>query len=182
MIRNSTIIPRKKQLSCGHFDYPFSKGRCKQCATIASTNKRVADHEKKECSESLQNLIDDMDAIFSRYIRLSYADVNGLVPCFTCPKKLPLAQMQNGHYISRANMATRFMEKNCKPQCPTCNSHHEVDETPFANKLESETPGITDWLKATGRDVYKYTIDEVKSLIAEYRFKVKVLEKKIQKR
>jgi hypothetical protein len=39
-MRNSTIVPKKKQLSCGHFDYNFSKGRCKQCATIDSTKLR----------------------------------------------------------------------------------------------------------------------------------------------
>lgn len=40
MMRNSTIIPKKKNLNCGHFDYNFSKGRCKQCATIQSTEVR----------------------------------------------------------------------------------------------------------------------------------------------
>ncbi len=39
---NSTIVTKKKNLSCGHFDYNFSKGRCKQCATIDSTKKRIA--------------------------------------------------------------------------------------------------------------------------------------------
>lgn len=39
---NSTIITKKKNLSCGHFDFAFSKGRCKQCATIDSTAKRQA--------------------------------------------------------------------------------------------------------------------------------------------
>ena len=39
-MRNSTIVPKKKQLNCGHFDYNFSKNRCKQCATIDSTKLR----------------------------------------------------------------------------------------------------------------------------------------------
>ena len=38
---NSTIITKKKNLKCGHFDFNFSKGRCKQCATIESTKKRA---------------------------------------------------------------------------------------------------------------------------------------------
>ncbi len=39
---NSTIIPKKKLLKCGHTDFNFSKGRCKQCAAIDSTKKRIA--------------------------------------------------------------------------------------------------------------------------------------------
>jgi hypothetical protein len=39
-MRYSTIIPKKKTLNCGHFDFNFSKGRCKQCATIESTEAR----------------------------------------------------------------------------------------------------------------------------------------------
>lgn len=40
-MRNSTIISKKKNLKCGHFDYNFSKSRCKQCATIESTEARA---------------------------------------------------------------------------------------------------------------------------------------------
>lgn len=38
---NSTIISKKKNLKCGHFDFNFSKSRCKLCATIESTTKRA---------------------------------------------------------------------------------------------------------------------------------------------
>ncbi len=41
MAYNSTIITKKKQLGCGHFDFNFSKNRCKQCATIESTKTRA---------------------------------------------------------------------------------------------------------------------------------------------
>jgi len=50
MLRNSTIVPKKKQLSCGHFDYAFSKGRCKSCATIQDT-KPIAKFSKKREAE-----------------------------------------------------------------------------------------------------------------------------------
>jgi len=48
MIRNSTIITKKKQLSCGHYDYAFSKGRCKSCATVQGANKRIAEFKQEE--------------------------------------------------------------------------------------------------------------------------------------
>lgn len=38
---NSSIITKKKLLKCGHFDFAFSHGNCKRCATVFSTAKRV---------------------------------------------------------------------------------------------------------------------------------------------
>lgn len=55
-MRNSTIITRKKKLSCGHFDYNFSKNRCKQCATIEDTNKRFEKYNSKDISENKEEI------------------------------------------------------------------------------------------------------------------------------
>ena len=52
-MRNSTIISKKKSLKCGHFDYNFSKGRCKQCATIESTNARAAKISEKDAPKTI---------------------------------------------------------------------------------------------------------------------------------
>lgn len=48
---NSTIIPKKKKLKCGCFDYNFSKGRCKMHATIEDTKKRM---DKQRINEQPQ--------------------------------------------------------------------------------------------------------------------------------
>lgn len=181
MLRNSTIIPKKKLLKCGHFDFNFSKGRCKSCANVASTKKRLDKHEENDNDLSLQYLVDDLDAIFSRYIRLKYADENGIAQCYTCQKKLPIAAIQNGHYVHRIDMATRFLEDNCRPQCSECNSRHNDDPTIFRDALENEKSGITSWLREQAREVVKPTRDELKQEINSYRYKVKLLEKKIKK-
>lgn len=179
MKRNSTIITKKRKLDCGCFDYAFSKNRCKAHATIESTKKRIIEHEQVEDVESMQNLVDDLDVLISRYVRLKYMDEKTrLIQCYTCPSKLPLAKMTNGHYVARGNMILRFdTEWNCRPQCPLCNSNHENDDQPFTLALERENKGITDYLKSKGREVYKFTLDELKQLISETRFKVKILEK-----
>jgi hypothetical protein len=181
MIRNSTIIPKKKALACGCYDYNFSKNRCKAHATIESTNRRIAKYEEAEDDESLQNLISDLDAVFSRFIRLKYADEKGIVPCYTCPKKLPIAQIQNGHFIHRTDMASRWLEDNCRPQCAECNSRHNDNPEPYRQRLESERKGITDWLLGQSREVVKPTRDELKMMIIDYRHKVKLLEKKLKR-
>lgn len=176
-MRNSTIIVKKRLLKCGHTDYAFSKGRCKSCATQQSSQKRWEEYENGEQEESYKNLRDDADAVMSMYIRKKYQDKDGLIPCYICGKKFEYGQMHNGHYISRSHMGTRFLDKNCRPNCPTCNSNHETDITPFKNKLEQEEKGITEYLEQLGREVYHPSISDLKSIIQEYRFKLKLLKK-----
>ena len=86
--------------------------------------------------------------------------------------------MQNGHYIHRTDMATRFLTDNTKPQCPPCNSKHNDDPEPYRTKLEQERNGITEHLLELSRQVVKPTRDELKSLIAELRFKYNLVKKK----
>jgi hypothetical protein len=63
------------------------------------------------------------DSIFSKYIRLRDAKENGLVTCVTCPTTKHWKEMQNGHWISRGVLATRFHEHNCHAQCWGCNGY-----------------------------------------------------------
>lgn len=172
----STIINKKRKLACGCYGYAFSKNKCKAHATIDSTNVRIAEYDASLECESVNNLIDDLDAVFSKYIRKSNADKDGLVQCFTCPVKLPISEIQNGHFIHRTDLATRFLEDNCRPQCPNCNRIHNEDSSIFANKLEQEKKGITQWLLEQSRQVFKPTRDELKQLLIEYRFKLKLLK------
>lgn len=130
--------------------------------------------------ESLVNLSTDLDMVLSLYIRHKYADKNGMVKCFTCPVILPIKEIQNGHYVKRSNRATRFLELNCRPQCPTCNQDHNYDEMPYTNALEREQKGLAEQLKELGKETYKATRSELKTLLIEYRSKLAVLKTKIQ--
>jgi hypothetical protein len=65
-------------------------------------------------------LVKDLDALYSRYIRHKYADGN-MVICVSCGKPDEINNMQNGHYVSRGFYATRWHDKNCHPQCYRCN-------------------------------------------------------------
>jgi hypothetical protein len=113
-------------------------------------------------------LIKKLDSLFSKHIRNKYA-INGIVKCFTCPTKKPVAQMQNGHYISRANMGTRFMEDNCKPQCEKCNNYHEINILVFKEALEAEDFGITGWLELYSRKPTSISTSELIDLIEKYK-------------
>lgn len=83
-----------------------------------------------------------LDALFSIYIRTKYADSNGFVTCYTCPKRAHYKEMQNGHFCPRQYLATRYDERNCRVQCYACNMLFNGQPSTFAMKLEAEQKGI----------------------------------------
>lgn len=130
--------------------------------------------------ESIKNMTNDLDYVFSLYIRNKYADKNGMVKCFCCPKVIPIEKAHNSHYIKRGNSATRFLEANCRPSCPECNQDHNYDEIPYTNALEAETPGITSELKELSKIIFKPTRATLKSLLIEYRHKLELVKRKLK--
>lgn len=178
---NSTIIKKKKIcISCSRLSYIFSKGRCKECSVIDSTNKRVKKHEEHEEDESLRNLMDDLDSLFSKYIRMKEADSKGIVNCVTCSNKGHYSDFDAGHYIPRIHLSTRWDVNNVKPQCHSCNRTKYGEEKKFAEYLEKEQSGITQYLKEQSKQIAKPTRDELKYLIIEYRAKVNILKNKFK--
>ena len=65
--------------------------------------------------------IEQLDDVFSKFIRLSNADQWGMVRCISCGKRMNWKQADNGHFVPRGNMSLRFDPKNCHPQCQECN-------------------------------------------------------------
>lgn len=179
-MRNSTIIVKKKRcINCGNIDYHFSKKMCKQCATIASTQKRMEEFE--DDSESFNNLVQDLDHVFSQYLRNKYADKNGLVECYTCGGKHTIAEIQCGHFMGRSNLGTRWMEANCRPQCMECNYFKTGNIEEFEYKLDAENNAVVEYLRETARQPVRPTREELKSLIIEYRHKLNNVKKKFIK-
>lgn len=181
MAFNSSIIIKAKICkSCGNKRLLFSKGRCQQCASREDSSKRISKHEEQEQDESLQNLIQDADAVFSKYIRLKAADSSGNIECFVCHKKLPIAEAHNSHYISRSNMSCRFLVENCTPSCPDCNRIHNDNRKPYTDALEASSKGITQWLMEQGKEVVRPTREEIRAIITDCRFKIKILQNKLK--
>lgn len=171
---NSTIRIKEKPCSrCGRVGPIFSKGRCKSCATIES----IAAKDEKEAVEDLGSLIDELDAIFSKYIRLKYSDKDGNCECFTCNTKKRYQELHNGHYISRSHMFLRWDERNCKPQCEYCNCTKHGNLAIYGQKLEQLHPGITDILLEESRTIYKHSRTEIKAIISDYSKRLKLLNK-----
>lgn len=174
---NSTLKVKKRQLACGHFDYPFSKNRCTQCSKVDGFNKR---QEKEiQSTEGLPDVIADLDAIFSTYVRLKYADKYGMVKCYTCPTVFHYLKIQNGHYISRSHLYLRWDLRNCKPQCVACNCVKHGMSITFAEHLEEDNAGITNILYEEKQIIFKPTVTELKAQISEYSEKVFELKAKL---
>lgn len=173
---NSTIRIKKKNCSrCGKPEYIFSRGRCKSCATIEDTLAKEEEEGGQEIG--LPELIAELDTLVSRYIRLKNADKDGLVQCYTCTAKKPIAEMQAGHYVPRGNMLLRFdIERNIRPQCKDCNEYKRGNLAIYGQKLEQELPGVTELLYNESLLVYKYTRDELRQMINEYTIKIKKLK------
>ena len=76
-----------------------------------------------------------LDRVFSEYIRRSAADKNGIVRCYTCAWIGGWKDCDAGHYITRDHMATRWDERNVKPQCQHCNRFKSGVSDEFALHL-----------------------------------------------
>jgi hypothetical protein len=51
----------------------------------------------------------------------------------------------------------------------------------FAANLEKERSGTVEWLQRLSKEVYKPTREELKQLLAEYRYKLNDVKKKFKK-
>lgn len=129
---------------------------------------------------SMQSLANDLDRVFSLYIRIKYADENGIVTCFICDNPYHYLRLDNGHYIKRGNKATRFLEENCYPNCKWCNSKHNDNPLPFKEAIERYKPGLTEYLEEQETSaVYKYDLTELKQMLITYQAKLKNVQSKL---
>lgn len=81
--------------------------------------------------------------------------------------------MQNGHFISRVYLATRFDEDNCRPQCVGCNVFGNGKTVEFARKLEAENKGIVARLYKKAQGITKDYPYQAK--IDYYQEKIKLI-------
>lgn len=166
-------IKQKKKLCvvCLTPQLLFSKGKCKRCWEITrskSVNKLVGD--------DLSGLIEDADAIFSKYVRMSAADEYGDAFCYTCGCVKRWQEQQCGHYISRSNYHLRWDLRNTKVQCWDCNVGKHGNLGAYTERLEYEYPELPKILMEESRIVYSQDRDEIRGIIREYSRKIEMLK------
>lgn len=130
---------------------------------------------------SKPKLIKELDAWFSRYIRLKYSDSRGYCRCISCGKVYFWKEIQNGHYMSRRYMPTRFSEDNCRPQGVECNIFNQGAIQMYRRALIKEIgEQRVDLIEVRARQENKnWSLFELKQLIEYYKKEVeKLLDEK----
>jgi len=121
-----------------------------------------------------KKIVQKLDTIFSRYIRLSNADHTGYCECVTCKKKYHWKNIQAGHFMSRKHHSTRWDEQNVFPQCVGCNIYKSGQQYKYSLFLGSE---VAEQMYQKSNQVVKYSTFELEMLINKYTELVKELEK-----
>jgi hypothetical protein len=98
-------------------------------ASKALKPKKAIKPKKKVKTQA--QLKKELDKYFSLYIRKVHP-----AKCYTCGKTN--TSLQCGHFISRAYLATRFHENNCRPQCVGCNIFGNGKPLDFEENLKKE--------------------------------------------
>ena len=126
---------------------------------------------KKELM-SLQDYLKIAQQVFNKYIRLRDA---GNV-CISCNKK-PLKENAGHFYNANNHWSVRFDERNVHLQCEHCNTYLSGNLIYYRENLLKKI-GIEEFenLSAEATKTRKFTIDELKEIIATYKKKIKELE------
>lgn len=130
--------------------------------------------EKADKKSQMQKKIDELDEVFSIFIRKQNIDENGMTRCFTCSKFDHWTKLQCGHFFSRRYYATRWEEKNCAPQCVGCNMYNQGNGAAFAaNLIKKHHPGILDELSILKNRTMKVDLFTIEVLIKHYKSLIK---------
>lgn len=134
---------------------------------------------KKSSRTSKSKLMENLDNIFSRYIRIKYSMSNGYCRCISCGKVHHWKEIQNGHYMSRRYLSTRWAEDNCRPQCVACNIFNQGNAQAYRLALVKEIgEQRVNLIEARARqETCKYSEFELKALIEHYKKEVERIAK-----
>lgn len=118
---------------------------------------------------SVKQLKVRLDIIFSQFIRLRYADYQGMVTCFTSGEVLFWRASQCGHFMSRKHNNTRWNELNCQVQTVAQNVFRHGEQYIFGKNLDSTYgEGTADELVRLSKEDFKLTIEWLKDKIDHY--------------
>jgi hypothetical protein len=145
---------------------------------IAKRPSKKVFEKHRQLDQELPLYIYELDNLFSRYIRMKYADSYNKVSCFTCDWAGHWKLSDCGHFIPRVKYALRWDERNVRVQCKKCNQEMEGNIKVYCENLEKESPGITDELIEISRQVHKLSRQDMKEMIIWLRDRIKIISNK----
>lgn len=132
---------------------------------------------QKPKEKSLSVLIHECDDVFSKYIRLKYS-INGYCSCFICSKRMKISEAQNGHFIPRDQMQTRYDEVNCHVVCEECNCYDPEHQHKYSVRLIYEYGyEVVENLKMSSNSLRKFMRHELIEMIEGFKLRIKQLKK-----
>jgi len=118
-----------------------------------------------------KTLVKKLDTVFSIYIRQRNA-IDDIAECVTCGKKDHWKKLQNGHFMSRKHLSTRWDEDNCQVQCSGCNVFKYGEQYKYSLWLESNLgSGSAERLLQKSRTTLKIADYELIEMIEFYKEK-----------
>lgn len=120
-------------------------------------------------SSERSQLIGWADKFFSLYIRTRGSD--GFENrCYTCHVKLPIQDLQCGHYMRRDYFMTRWNEMNCNPQCNDCNVTKHGNLVVYRRMLVIEYgEAMVEGLEQLARQSGKVTLSDIQEVIDKHK-------------
>lgn len=171
---------RGKEMVCLHCCKVEDNQKATQKANQRNAVRSLGTYQKEHgFVDSQQEIILDLDRVYSRWLRLANMGLDEKCECFTCGRRLPYQKSQCGHFIGRSNLATRFLEKATRVQCPTCNVNLHGNLVEFAKRLDAEEQGLSEYLRELGRTVEKPSLQELKGMLFHYQQKLRAVETKL---
>jgi hypothetical protein len=145
-----------------------------ECA-IGLHEKSISKAIKASNREALKKLktrsqwLKDAQAVFNKFIRIR--DANNA--CISCGR-FHTGQYHAGHYRSVGSSPhLRFNELNCHRQCSVCNNHLSGNIMHYRKGLIAKIGNQAVEQLESDNEPKKYTIDDIKQIIAEYKQKIK---------
>ena len=126
--------------------------------------------ERKPKKKSLVKYKKETWAEFSRYIRMKYADENGMVVCVTCGAVKHYRDQQAGHFLDGRRNSVLFDERNVHPQCVKCNMFNGGAKVAYYDYMRGRYgQEVIDELKLLDKQERKFTVIELQEMAKRYK-------------
>ena len=169
--REALRIVRKERKECKKLSPEWRSTITKEKALKLAKPTTVK--SKKPKKKTRGQIVKQLDEVFSKYIRVKYADKFGNVECYTCGKVLRWDEMQNGHFITRGCYSQRWSELNCRPQCVGCNVFLNGNYIEYTRRMIDELGRDTvDRLVAQKQVVQKIDTTKIQEFTEYYNDKL----------
>lgn len=137
---------------------------------------------RRESNTALARELKGCDLAFSRWLRLSCADKEGMVGCYTCDYRgyWKNGGIEAGHFKSRTHKNTRWLRLNVAPQCQMCNGHRSGNLKVFADNLTRDFgEGVVEHLNRESKKSVQLTVLKVRKLREYFEERLLKLRQKL---